>query len=206
MIEQYAKEKGFELTGNNGFDSLLRPNIDLYYMNLCFGVNLRSLDKSSKCGCIACSEDGAFLTSGYNSPLRGSDDKNIPHTRPEKYDYMEHSERNAIYNAARHGTQIIGSTFYITGFPCIPCLRGMCQSGAKKIVYGPMQAAMLKDDIFDRYADILKGQEVIINRFKYDKGLYFLNPMAKFIVDLKTKQGIKDINFEYEYCAFYSLE
>ena len=197
MLDILAKEKGFVLSEENGFDDLGRPCIDLYYMNLCFGVNLRSIDKSSKCGCIAAHKDGAFLSSGYNNPLRGSDDHNIPDVRPDKYAYMEHSERNAIYNAARHGIKIYGSTFYITGFPCIDCLRGMVQSGAKKIIYGPLQVKMpeIREDAL--YSGVLKKQTIVIKRFVYDEGLFFLNPIAKFMVDLKKEAGIPDVKFEW---------
>lgn len=202
MLEKLAKEKGFELTEENGFDDLGRPNIDLYYMNLCFGINLRSIDKSSKCGCIAARQDGAFLSSGYNNPLRGADDHNIPDKRPDKYSYMEHSERNAIYNAARHGIEINGCTFYVTGFPCIDCLRAMVQSGATKIVYGPLQTAMAETRMFDLYKDLLNRQSIIIERFKYDNGLYFLNPIAKCMIDLKKEAGISDITFQWN-CALF---
>ena len=121
MLDKFAEKNNFKLTEENGFDELGRPYFDLYYMNLCFGVNLRSIDKSSKCGCIATHQDGALLSSGYNNPIRGAEDKNTPDMRPSKYDHMEHSERNAIYNSARHGIELNNSIFYIlpdieTGF------------------------------------------------------------------------------------------
>lgn len=198
MLDKYAEKMGFELTEENGFDKVKRvPCRDLYFMNLCFSINLRSIDKSTKCGCLISHDDGALLSSGYNSPIRGADDNNIPDKRPDKYDYMEHSERNAIYNAARHGIEIYNSIFYITGFPCIRCLRAMIQSGAKTIIYGPLQAAQLGNDIFGRYSDILKKQVVVIKRFKYDEGLYFLNPIAKYMIDLKKEAGIPDITYQW---------
>ena len=197
MLDKLAKEKGFKLTEENGFDDLGRPCRDLYFMNLCFGVNLRSIDKSSKCGCMFVAEDGAMLTSGYNSPVRGSDDANIPDTRPDKYLFMEHSERNAIYNSAKHGIKLDGGTVYVTGFMCFDCLRGMIQVGTKRIVYGPLQVKMPEIRERDLYKHLLAEQSIIIERFEYDDGLYFLNPMAKFMVDIKKEQGIEDVNFQW---------
>jgi dCMP deaminase len=49
--------------------------------------------------------------------------------------YTEHSERNAIYNAARCGIQLEGCTIYISGMPpCADCARAIIQSGIKEIV------------------------------------------------------------------------
>ena len=197
MFKEIAEKKGFILSKENGFDELQRPCKDLYFMNLCFNISFRSIDRSSKCACVVVHKDGAILSSGYNNPIRGSNDKNIPHTRPVKYSYMEHGERNAIYNSARHGINISDSVFYITGFPCVECLRGMIQSGAIKIIYGPYVAKMCESDEFSLFEKILEKQPIIIERFKYDEGLFFLNPIAKIMVEKKKEQNIKDIDFEW---------
>jgi len=203
MLDKFAEKNNFKLTEENGFDELGRPVRDLYYMNLCFNVNIRSIDKSSKCGCVAVHEDGAILSTGYNNPIRGADDKDVPQTRPEKYDWMEHSERNVIYNASRHGIELNNCTFYITGFPCIDCLRAMIQSGAKKIVYGPNVTVMMDDkDRIALYEKMLKGQTIVIKRFKYDNGLYSLNPFSEFVIDEKKKQGIAGCNFQWNVYPF----
>jgi len=179
----------------NGYDELGRLRPDLYFMNLCFGVNLRSIDTSSKCGCIAVAEDGAMLSAGYNGPFRGANDKEIPMTRPEKYYFMEHSERNAIYNAARHGIELMGCTFYVTGFPCIDCLRSMIHAGAKQIVYGPLQTKMKIP--LEVYEQLLKGQPIKIKRFEFDEDLFELNPSAKKAIDSMKERDIEDITFEW---------
>ena len=122
MLDKYAEKMGFDFSVNNGFDEIKKvPLRDLYYMNLCFDINLRSIDRSTKCGAIFVAGDGAMLSSGYNNPVRGADDMNVPTTRPDKYLFMEHSERNAIYNAAKHGTKLDGSTVYVTGYMCFDC-------------------------------------------------------------------------------------
>ena len=180
----------------NGYDELGRPCKDLNFMDLCFTINKRSIDSSSKHGCIVVHEDGTLLSAGYNNPVRGSIDSEIPMTRPDKYEFMEHSERNAVYNKTRHGgSGLIGSIFYITGFPCVDCLRAIIQVGAKKIIYGPLQCFNVED--FRIYKKLLENQDIIIERFLYDESLFIENANAKKLVDMKKQQGIPDIAFEH---------
>ena len=54
--------------------------------------------------------------------------------RPIKYKYVEHAERNAIYNASRHGTPLENSIAIVTMFPCSECTRALIQSGIKTII------------------------------------------------------------------------
>jgi dCMP deaminase len=180
----------------SGYDELGRLRKDVVFMEICFVLSKLSMDNSSKCGCLAIHDDGALLSGGYNNPIRGSDDKSVPiDVRPDKYYFMEHSERNAVYNASRHGIRLKGCTFYVTGFPCVDCLRAMLQAGAKKIIYGPNQTRMSLP--IDTYAQILKGQSVVIERFKHDKELYNQQPRIALNIDQKLKDGIEDICFEW---------
>lgn len=115
-----------------------RPEWDTWFMTLAFVISQRSLDKATKHGCVVVDESRSILSVGYNSPPRGCVDSEIPLERPFKYDYMQHSESNAITNAARCGTPLFGSTFYITGTPCPSCFGKMINVGARKLVYGPI--------------------------------------------------------------------
>lgn len=54
--------------------------------------------------------------------------------RPEKYVFIEHAERNAIYWAARRGIALEGGIIYLNWFPCAECARAIVQSGIKKLV------------------------------------------------------------------------
>jgi len=161
-----------------GFDEFGRPCKDLYAMHISFTVCERSLDQSTKCGCTITDREGALLCTGYNGPVMGSIDSNVPREREDKdrYIVMEHSERNAIYLAAKNGISLRDSIFFITGIPCLDCLRGIIQVGAEKIVYGPNTARMINDEYISKYHLILSGSKISIERFKYDKGLYKLMP------------------------------
>ena len=58
--------------------------------------------------------------------------------RPEKYDWVEHAERNAIYAAARMGAATKGCKMYLNYNPecCTDCARAIIQAGIIEVI-GP---------------------------------------------------------------------
>ncbi len=156
-----------------------KPSWNEYYMGMAFQIAMRSIDPSTKQGCIVVGPHHEPLTLGYNSPPRGCLDHLIPITRPEKYPYMIHAEENAIANAARKGIALIDSTFYITGHPCSDCFKLMLQVGAKKIIYGPVtsnQKCISPKDL-EAIALMLKGRE----GFPFEKFSGNLNQVSKLM-------------------------
>ena len=100
----------------------------------------KSKDPSTKVGCVIVGDDNAVLSMGFNGFPRGINehDKNR-WKRPEKYNWVEHAERNAIYNAARHGINLKGSRLYLNWDPkgiCSDCARALIQVGIKEVI-GP---------------------------------------------------------------------
>ena len=107
------------------------------YMDLTSSIaNIFSKDPSTKVGALFISNTShRVLTMGYNGMPRGFDEtKDERWKRPEKYMYVEHAERNAIYNACRSGVPLEDSTAFVTLFPCTDCIRAMVQCGVKRIV------------------------------------------------------------------------
>lgn len=94
-----------------------------------------SKDPSTKVGAIVVGPDREIRSTGYNGVVRGVDD-NIPERleRPTKYDFFEHAERNAVYNACLTGTSLKGCTMYATHAPCTDCARAIIQAGIKTVV------------------------------------------------------------------------
>ena len=116
-------------------DCLERPDWNLHFLAMTYVVANRSFDTSTKCGCIA-TRDKLILSSGFNGPPAGSLDVQVPiNSRPDKYWYMEHAERNTIYNACKSGINLRGCVFYVSGVPCTDCLRGMLCAQPTEIVY-----------------------------------------------------------------------
>ena len=71
----------------------------------------------------------------------------------------------------------------------------MLQAGAKKIIYGPNQTRMSLP--IDTYAQLLKGQTVVIERFQHDEELYNQQPRIRENMEEKRDAGIEDITFEW---------
>lgn len=106
-----------------------------YFMDMATLVASKSKDRSMQCGIVIVGEGHTVLSTGYNGFPRGVDDYNEEyHKRPEKYVWTEHAERNAIYNAARHGIRLLHSTAYINGHPCVECARALVQAGIVGVV------------------------------------------------------------------------
>ena len=108
---------------------------DKYFLNIAEQVKEKSKDKRTHIGAVIVGKDNEIVSTGYNSFPRGIND-NIEERqeRPEKYYWIEHAERNAIYNAARIGVSLRESTMYLTcGIPCSDCAKGIISSGIKRI-------------------------------------------------------------------------
>lgn len=179
---------------DNGFDSRFPevPGKILYGMNMAFNASLRSKDQSTKCGCFVTDLEGGTLASGYNSPMRGVDDSQVPTSRPRKYFHMEHSERNAIFQSAKKGISLDNSVFFVNGFPCIDCSRAMIHSGAREIFYGPIMPKMCENNLYEDYELLFSAKTCKLIKFKYLNGLVILNPNFK-----KKIKGYKEINWEF---------
>lgn len=126
-----------------------------------------SPDRSTKVGCVIVSADNNVLATGYNGFPRGVMHSETDvmlmlnggrpdslrevettaglfaeiearHARPAKYLWTEHAERNAVFDAARHGKALLGATAYLNWepMPCAECARALIQAGVKEIV-GP---------------------------------------------------------------------
>lgn len=118
-----------------------------YYKLARYQANLLSKDPSTKVACIVLAPDSLqILTMGYNGMPRGIDETRADRwERPIKYQFVEHAERNALYNACRHGTPLQGSIAVVTLFPCVDCCRGLIQSGVRTVV------SLVPDETHERW-------------------------------------------------------
>ena len=53
--------------------------------------------------------------------------------RPAKYSWVEHAERNSIFDAARKGHSTEGATLYGCWIACTDCCRAIIQAGVKRV-------------------------------------------------------------------------
>ena len=110
------------------------------YLDLCDHVSKWSEDRDFQVGAVIVGDGNVIVSLGYNGLARGvgsDDDARFDRPSGEKFFWMEHAERNAIYNAARTGSSLSKCTIYINRFPCADCARAIIQSGIKTICSPP---------------------------------------------------------------------
>lgn len=143
---------------------------DRYFLDIADVVRQKSKDPSSQIGAVIVGQDRQIVSTGFNGFPRGIDETDPARwERPIKYLWVEHAERNAIYNAARTGVSLSGCTLYLLGFgppsvPCIACSKAVIQSGITRVVgqpYKPVAKSWAKDVAFAQALLTEAGIEVV---------------------------------------------
>ena len=96
-----------------------------------------SKDRGRKVGAVIVGPDNEIRSTGYNGIPRGvNDDVEDRHDAEsgEKYLWVSHAERNAIYNAALLGVSTKGCSIYVPWFPCLDCAKAIVQSGISRLI------------------------------------------------------------------------
>ena len=131
------------------------PDWDSYYLAICRVVATRSKDPLTKLGCVIAGPAHEIRSTGYNSFPRGiRDDVTERSERPEKYLWMEHAERNAIYNAARAGTALEKCTIYVELMPCMDCARAIVQAGIEEVVIDADRMSRYSSEFYGRHFEL----------------------------------------------------
>ncbi len=90
-----------------------------------------SEDPCTKNGAVLVSEDGRPIANAANSFPTGVRPRL---ERPEKYAFIEHAERNAIFAAASKGEATVGGTLYCPWYACADCARAIIQAGIVRVI------------------------------------------------------------------------
>jgi dCMP deaminase len=122
---------------NECIDKIKAHKWDKRFIELCDHLAMWSEDPSRKVGAVVVGKENCILSTGYNGLPRGvmaDTNKHFDRTDGRKYYWIEHAERNAIFNAARNGISTEKSTIYCSLFPCSDCARAIIQSGIRELV------------------------------------------------------------------------
>ncbi|HET6418816.1 MAG TPA: cytidine/deoxycytidylate deaminase family protein [Geobacteraceae bacterium] len=121
-----------------------RPSWDEYFMEITHLVARRSTCLRRKVGAVLV-KDKNILATGYNGAPSGVAHclevgcmrERLSIRSGERHELCRglHAEQNAIVQAAKHGTNINGSTIYCTTMPCIICSKVIINAGIRRIVY-----------------------------------------------------------------------
>jgi len=135
-----------------------RPSKDEYYMDMARSVCRRSTCTKVEIGAVIIKDDQVVAT-GYCGAPRGTKSSmdhgfclrkklNIPSGHRYEMCRSVHAEQNAIINAARAGTSLLGGDMYIYGkiqnegeeeirldaFPCFICKKMLINAGLKRVI------------------------------------------------------------------------
>lgn len=127
---------------------------ELVYMQMAHQVKALSPDKETKVGAIMLSSEGRIVASSYNGFLRGAIDEDLPKTRPNKYEFIQHAETNIIYNCGYEGIRTKDTKIVCTLSPCLFCLRACYQSGVTTIIYDELYHNFDNDEFYSKLPDV----------------------------------------------------
>jgi dCMP deaminase len=108
-----------------------RPSWTDYFLGLAKVISQRSHDSQTQHGCVITDKNNRILGVGYNGFARGLNDDTLPNTRPEKYPWMIHAERNALSNCVVRPDNGIA---YVTGQCCNDCIMALWQEGVSSVI------------------------------------------------------------------------
>ena len=118
------------------------------FIDLAAFVGSWSKDPSTKAGSVL-TRGNRVISMGFNGFPAGTDDHHhLYEDREVKYLRVVHAELNSILFAKE---DLLGTTIYVTHFPCSQCAAAMIQKGISYVVF-PLQ----NKSFLDRWADSIK--------------------------------------------------
>jgi deoxycytidylate deaminase len=111
-----------------------------------------------------------IIFAASNRFICGAPDKALPKTRPDKYRYMIHAERNLIALCSKNGIGTKDLSMFVTLSPCEDCIRMAYQAGINIIYFR------------DEYRDFHKNNSAL--DFKMD--LTKIGKYTKIVVSPRT--------------------
>lgn len=130
-----------------------KPTWEEYFISMASLASTRSCDSQTKHGCVITDKKNRVLGIGYNSfPCKMPDDL-LPNTRPRKYKWMVHAERNALANCTIRPDDGIA---YVTGTPCTDCVKSLYQEGIRSIICLDAHGTHLREEEDEYILEIMQ--------------------------------------------------
>lgn len=125
-------------------EKLTRGELDRHYLEMAIMESVSSDDPKrvlfprSAVGVIIADRSGVLAASANVVPPGLADKLHLESrdlAEPERYYFIEHAERGAIYKALLHGKVLGAATIYGTRFPCADCARAIVWCGIRRAVF-----------------------------------------------------------------------
>lgn len=104
----------------------------IFLREACRVAALESQDPRTQNGALLRAYNGHIVTAANKLPSIVASPERL--TGDAKYSYMEHAERNVIYQAARAGIATHRATLYCPWFACADCARAIILAGISRVV------------------------------------------------------------------------
>jgi len=171
---------------SNQFD---RPSKDQYYLDIAKSVCKRGTCTKVEIGCVIIRDD-QIVSTGYCGAPRGTKSSQehgfclrrqlgIPSGHRYEICRSVHAEQNAIINAARSGTSLLGGDMYIYGkiqgkddeqildaFPCFICKKMIINCGLKRVICSLKEGGYKVFSVDEWVQDWRRG-DIIDDTFQY---------------------------------------
>lgn len=158
------------------------PDRDEFYLGMAFWAASRSKDPRTQCGAFIISADNTPLGWGYNGPPANIRDTDISWGRPEKYDFIDHAEVNAIEYARG---DLRGATMYVTAKPCKDCMKDIVRKKISRVVWFPTKhdaSSMLAQVDMEKTDEIARLGNVRLE--KYEGNLNWMRDRIQWMEEL----------------------
>ncbi|MBM3843726.1 MAG: dCMP deaminase [Verrucomicrobia bacterium] len=113
-----------------------RPSWDEYFMATAVLMASRSNCERLHVGCVIVTggeHRHRLVAAGYNGFLPGT--PHVSRVRDGHEQATVHAEQNAVADAARRGSSVVGCVAYVTHYPCINCAKILVSAGITEIKY-----------------------------------------------------------------------
>jgi dCMP deaminase len=111
-------------------------------------ASVRSEDPDIKHGAVIVNQYNQIIGTGYNGPIKGSDNSVIPFAiRDQKRKWMIHAEENAILNVTQsYAERGPLCRLYVTGQPCNNCLQRIINFGVTTIIMADRMGSITENE------------------------------------------------------------
>jgi dCMP deaminase len=150
-----------------------RPSKIENYMEIAEVIAKRSHDAETKVGSVlikACND--TLVSTGYNGFIAEAPDDELPNTRPDKYEYIQHSEQNLISNCSKNGISTNDCYVVCTMSPCKRCARLLVNSGIRKVI---------AKELYKDFNEVLSMKDLNVTYSEGEHGYFYIhyNPVRR---------------------------
>lgn len=143
---------------------------DEHWLRVADVTSMLSKDPKTKVGSAIVTPDNRQCSIGYNGFAKGIKETEEKWQRPNKYEYVIHSEINNLMNCPFDTRRC---SIYLTISPCHRCISSLINAGIIKVVFKELYKNTCHKDIWFEHAKLFQE-------------FYMYNPLTKVKTNLDS--------------------